>query len=273
MSKIVERLDRADDRPMRHLNGDRPVITNETGRLPGSRVEQLTAEDTAVADGTAQRTAARPPLGLEMDQVTRRELTRLTHTLFLSSGGSRAVAFSGVQSGAGCSWVLVRIAQLLADAGAGSVCVVDANFRTPMLHTYLHADNISGLSNALVDPHPVCKYARRLGGGLHLLSTGSVISKAASLLASSAFRGRVEELCASFSFVLFDTPPLAVSSDALAVASKLDGLAMVVEANSTNRETALKAAKDAAADNVHMLGVVLNKRTYPIPEAIYKKLW
>jgi Mrp family chromosome partitioning ATPase len=58
----------------------------------------------------------------------------------------------------------------------------------------------------------------------------------------------------------------------LAIASTIDGLAMVVEADATNRETAFKAAKDAAAANVRMLGVVLNKRTYPIPEAIYSKL-
>jgi Mrp family chromosome partitioning ATPase len=96
--------------------------------------------------------------------------------------------------------------------------------------------------------------------------------KAEILLASSAFRLLTEELHAFFDFVIFDTPPLATSSDALVVASRAEGLAMVVEADSTNREAALKAARHASAANVRILGVVLNKRTYPIPEAIYRKL-
>ena len=201
-----------------------------------------------------------------------KELTRLTHTLFLCSGGARAVAFAGVESGVGCSWILVRIAQLLAEAAAGSVCVVDANFRSPVLHSYFRSGNLSGLSDTIINPDPVRKSVQALGAGLHLLSAGSAIGRTESLLASSAFRSRVEELRASFDYVLFDTPPLVESSDALAVASKLDGLAMVVAAGSTNRETALRVTKEAAADNVRMLGVVLNKRTYPVPGSIYRKL-
>jgi capsular exopolysaccharide synthesis family protein len=273
VSKIFEALNTADNEPMRHINGGRSAITSETADVSGGRApQQVASSGTAVADGFAPRTSVGLTPDLEMDQATRQELTRLTHMLFLNSGGYRVVAFSGVESGAGCSWIVVRIAQLLAEAGAGSVCIVDANFQSPMLHTYLDADNSRGLSDALVEPHPVTEYLQRLGGVLHLLSTGSEVSKAESLLASSAFRGRVEQLRAYFDFVLFDTPALAVSSDALAIASTIDGLAMVVEADATNRETAFKAAKDAAAANVRMLGVVLNKRTYPIPEAIYSKL-
>jgi Mrp family chromosome partitioning ATPase len=92
------------------------------------------------------------------------------------------------------------------------------------------------------------------------------------LLASLAFRRCADELRAAFDFVLFDTPALGESSTALVVASRTDGLAMVVEANSTNRDAALRATRDAVTANVSILGAVLNKRTYPIPEAIYKKL-
>lgn len=265
-------LGKAGDGRTGHLNGDGPVTTDEAERPARRSAIQANTARAVVADGPGPRTLMAAPVSLGMDLDTRRELTRLTHTLFLCSGAARLVAFSGVESGAGCSWVLVRISQLLAEASAGSVCIVDANFWSPMLHTYLHTGNSVGLSDALVDTEPIRKYVQRLGGGLGLLSTGSVIAKAEPLLASSAFRARVEELRGSFDHVLFDTPPLAVSSDALVVASKLDGLAMVVEAGSTKRETALKAAKEAAANNVRMLGVVLNKRTYPVPNAIYRKL-
>lgn len=224
------------------------------------------------ADGTASGNMLAPQSGLRMDQRTRQELTRLIQNLFLRPGGSRIVAFSGVQPGAGCSWLVVRIAELLGDAGAGSVCVVDANFRSPVLHSSPGAGEGGGFSDALVGTDPISAYVQRIGGRLHLLSSGSVGKRAAPLLASTAFRARLEELRSKFDYVLFDTPPLADRSDALAVASRMDGLALVVAANSTHRETARKAVKEVAAANVRLLGLILNKRTYPIPTALYERL-
>lgn len=273
MNKIFEALDSADRRPISQATGDSTVLTAEPDRGSNRKITQITSSGIAVADDEPLAvTTAGPTPAFEMDPSTRQELIRLTHTLFLSSGDTRVVAFSGVEAGAGCSWMLVRIAELLAGADAGSVCVVDADFNDPTLHSYFGASNKWGLSDALVGSQPIPECVRRFGQRLYLLSSGSIGPKAEILLASSAFRLRIEELRAFFDFVLIDTPPLAASSDALMVASRTDGLAMVVEADSTNRETALKAARHAAAANVRMLGVVLNKRTYPIPEAIYKKL-
>ncbi len=46
----------------------------------------------------------------------------------------------------------------------------------------------------------------------------------------------------------------------------------VVEADSTRRHTAQKAKQDLESAGAPVLGVVLNKRTYPIPESIYRVL-
>lgn len=266
MNKIFEGLESVV--PMTHGNGDRPIMNGEPDYAVGRKATQATP----IANGSKPRTMVVPSPTLEMNLEARQELTKLTHTLFLGSGGSRVVAFSGVQSGAGCSWTLVRVAQLLANADAGSVCVVDANLSAPTVHIYLGTGNKCGLSDALISSRHVCECVQEVSGGLHVLSSGSMAAKTESMLGSSAFRVCMDELRASFDFVLFDTPPLAISYDALVVASRSDGLAMVVEANSTNRDMALRAAKDAALANVRMLGVVLNKRTYPIPESIYMKL-
>jgi len=45
-----------------------------------------------------------------------------------------------------------------------------------------------------------------------------------------------------------------------------------VGSHSTRRETALNAKKNLEAAQISMLGAVLNKRTYPIPEAIYRNI-
>jgi Mrp family chromosome partitioning ATPase len=51
-----------------------------------------------------------------------------------------------------------------------------------------------------------------------------------------------------------------------------DGVVLVLEANSTRRVTAKKAKQALEAANVRILGTVLNNRTFPIPEGLYRRL-
>ena len=75
-----------------------------------------------------------------------------------------------------------------------------------------------------------------------------------------------------FDFVLIDAPPLTRYSDAIGLAQMTDGLVLVLEANSTRREAALQVAENLRAANIRILGAVLNKRTFPIPETLYNRL-
>jgi len=47
---------------------------------------------------------------------------------------------------------------------------------------------------------------------------------------------------------------------------------MVLEANDTRREPAQKVKEMLEASDIPVLGAVLNKRTFPIPESLYKRL-
>jgi Mrp family chromosome partitioning ATPase len=51
-----------------------------------------------------------------------------------------------------------------------------------------------------------------------------------------------------------------------------DGVIFVVEANSTRRETTKRFKESLEEVRVRVLGVVLNDRTFPIPESVYRKL-
>jgi len=46
----------------------------------------------------------------------------------------------------------------------------------------------------------------------------------------------------------------------------------VLEANATRRESALRIAETLRATQIRVLGAVLNKRTFPIPEGLYNRL-
>jgi Mrp family chromosome partitioning ATPase len=51
-----------------------------------------------------------------------------------------------------------------------------------------------------------------------------------------------------------------------------DGVVLVIEAHATRREAARKVKESLEAANVRLLGAVLNKRTFPIPEVLYNRI-
>jgi Mrp family chromosome partitioning ATPase len=67
-------------------------------------------------------------------------------------------------------------------------------------------------------------------------------------------------------------PPLNQYADAMALGQLTDGVVLVLEANSTRKESALKAIESLRAAQIEVLGAVLNKRTFPIPESVYRRL-
>jgi Mrp family chromosome partitioning ATPase len=60
-------------------------------------------------------------------------------------------------------------------------------------------------------------------------------------------------------------------ADAMALGKLADGLVLVLEANSTRREAAMRVTESLSQAQIRVLGAVLNKRTFPIPESLYRR--
>jgi Mrp family chromosome partitioning ATPase len=83
---------------------------------------------------------------------------------------------------------------------------------------------------------------------------------------------RLAELLDEFEFVLINAPSVILDGTATLLGPLVDGVILVVEANSTHREVARKAKERLESANVRLLGAVFNNRTFPIPAAVYSRL-
>jgi len=209
---------------------------------------------------------------LEMSGPIRDEVDKLVQRLFLSAQGPRRVVFAGTEPNSGCSWMTARVAETLAAQGRGSVCVVDCNLRSPGLHQQFGSENHHGLSDALTGNLPVREYTNRWSRHLWYVSCGAQAESGAALLGSERMRTRLAELRTVFDYVLIDAAALNTSNDAIVLGGLSDGVVLVLKANSSRRETARKAVHELQTANVRVLGAVLNQRTFPIPEGLYKRL-
>jgi len=74
------------------------------------------------------------------------------------------------------------------------------------------------------------------------------------------------------SFVVLDTPALLEAASAVRLCSLADGVILVVESEKTRWEVAEEAKERLQRANANVLGVVLNRRRFHIPEWLYQKL-
>lgn len=219
--------------------------------------------------------AAAPLHSRWADSLAREEFVKLVQNTFLlpASQSPRVVVFAGIDPGSGCSVNCALVAEILASQNVGSVCLVDANLRKPALPQLFGVTNHFGLTEALSNSGPIRGFAKTLGPeNLWLLSCGSFGHDSPNLLNSDATKARIAELRSEFDYVLIDSPPLNAFSDAIVLACLADGLVLVIEAHATRREAAARVADNLRSAQIKVLGAVLNKRTFPIPEYLYHRL-
>lgn len=212
---------------------------------------------------------------LTVDQIAREESHRLVQQIFMmpTQEPPRVVVFAGIDHGNGCSRMCAHTAEALRENLRGSICLVEANFRSPSLPKLYGMKNHFGLTDALVGDGPIRSFAKPLGNdNLYLMSCGSLLSDSHGLLNSSRLKSRFREMRIEFDYLVVDAPPLTRYSDAIALGKVADGIVLVLEANATRKEAAVRATEQVRASQIRILGAILNKRTFPIPESLYRHL-
>jgi capsular exopolysaccharide synthesis family protein len=245
----------------------------------GRHFEVLRATEAPGGSGLPERTDG-PGESVELRARHRndadQQIAKLAQRIFVLPGSAKApgaVAFCGVQQGVGCTWICGRCGEWLAAQVQGSVCVIDANLRSPALHSHFQVQTEDGLTEALADSRPATSFAKRVGkSNLWLVTSGATKGEPNGTPNTARLRSRFSELRAQFDYFLVDTPPVACFADALVLAQMADGVVLVIDSNATRRETARIAKQSFDAARVPVLGVVLNRRTYPIPEALYRRI-
>jgi len=153
------------------------------------------------------------------------------------------------------------------------VMLIDANFRKPGLHHLFHAgrrglcDLIQGradMDEAITEVIPE-KY--------YFVQAGHSLENPIALFESEAFAMVMKDLRAAYDLLIFDSPPLMIAPEAAMLASKTDGLIMVLQAEKTRWEVARAVQEELVGIGVPVLGAILNKRQDTVPESVRKRLW
>lgn len=135
---------------------------------------------------------------------------------------------------------------------------VDADLRKPNGHHTFRIPNDVGLSNYLsgeAELEDVLQYT--VISNVTAVAAGPIPQNPLELLGTERMQQFLEEVSQRFDMVIIDSPPLVVS-DAVLLASKVDGCVLVVDSRSTKREAGAKAVEQLRNAQANILGVVLN---------------
>ena len=166
----------------------------------------------------------------------------------ISEKGQGIFAFVGPAGKVGVSYVSRLVAQELAIENACRVLIGDAQTfeknapirgyleLVPGVWTYIDDDDLTEMSDAMLD---------------------------------SVFTNLKP---ADFDFVIIDCRPVTGSGDALRMARKVDGVFLVVAAGDTKRSQIEHARGLLEFSTDRLVGLVLNRRTYPVPKPVFELL-
>jgi hypothetical protein len=237
-------------------------------------LQQAAKEDLLIPIGMPESVRRAMPSPTLSREVANEEIAKLVQRLFLHgghAGGPSVISFSGIAREDRSSWICASVGKSLASQSDTSVCVVDANFWTPQLHTHFFADNRTGLAAALTTKGPIRSFATPVSGGnLWLMPSGTARGTVYTHI--EHWRNSFAELREAFDYILISAPPLTRETEATLLGQLADGIVLIVEANRTRRESVRQAKERLGIAQVQLLGAVLDQRTFPIPEFLYRKL-
>jgi len=175
-------------------------------------------------------------------------LDRALRTLVVTSAGMSE----------GKSTTLANLAIVSAQAGR-RVILVYADLRRPTLHTVFGLANDAGLTTMMMDDAalaspPLIKTAVE---GLSVLTSGPLPPNPAEVMGSRRMEEIIAALAERADQVLFDTPPVVAVTDAAVLATKVDGVVLVVSAGHTRRDHARTAVQRLQQINARVVGAVL----------------
>lgn len=185
----------------------------------------------------------------------------------------KTIMFASTKSGVGASTTSINFATALAKDSEVKVLMVEVNIRTPSLHEKYRIDKTLGLAALLSDGDTMAPPIKKVGSdNLYVLQCDWKQSNPLGLFESDRFRKFLKIARKKFDYVILDAPPILSFPESLVLCAQVDGVVLVVEAGKTRRQVAARVKKEVEEAGGRLLGQILNKREYYIPEWIYRWL-
>ena len=169
----------------------------------------------------------------------------------------RASVVTSSVPGEGKSTTSGNLALSLAQSG-NKVLLVDCDMRKPSIHKKFKISNSKGLTELIRGRSSFDEVSYKYNENLTVITSGSKVPNPSELLASEVMNIFLQEARENFDYVVIDTPPVQLVTDAQILSSKADGTLLVVKAESTKKNQVASSVGLLRKVNATVMGTVLN---------------
>lgn len=169
----------------------------------------------------------------------------------------RSILVTSPHAHEGKSLIVGNLAVTLAQRGL-KVVAVDADLRLPRLHLLFNIDQGPGLTGSLLEGNGAENLKDVVVEGLSVLPSGGLPPNPAEVVASPRMRKLLDDLTQGTDLVLIDSSPVLPVADAAILASQVDGVILVLQADQSRRQDVRNAAESLRRAGGRLVGLVLN---------------
>jgi capsular exopolysaccharide synthesis family protein len=161
-------------------------------------------------------------------------------------------------SGEGKTFSTINLATIFAMSGRKTL-IVGADMRKPKIYNDFKLDNQRGLSGYLSKLNTFSEIIQHTSiENLDLISAGPVPPNPSELLLTSSFEELIKEALQIYDYIIVDTPPLAIVTDAFVLSKYVDHIVFIVRQNYTEKAL-LREIKDFySSEKLKNISIVLN---------------
>jgi capsular exopolysaccharide synthesis family protein len=198
-------------------------------------------------------------LSPDPDHASVEQYRRLAARLHLAQAehGIKVVMIASALPGEGKTLTATNLALTLSESYHRDVLLIDGDLRRPSIHEMFRIANVSGLNDGLRSEAdrkvPLVRWSDRLT----LITAGRPDPDPMRVLVSEKMKRVITEAAQKFDWVIVDTPPIGLLTDASLFSAMVDTAVLVVQAGRTPHAEIERAVNALGRERI--FGVVLNR--------------
>jgi len=272
MSKMFDALRRAEAERRRKAESEAPETQPDVVR---SNRAAPSPQPTQQRTGPVLAPSARESGVRALPDDFVRELGILRNSIDTALRGrqKRSIMFTSSAHEEGTTTLALNFAAVVASQGHGRVLLVEVNARRPSLYWRLGLSANDGVTDYFESNRTLASVVQPVEMlGIDVIHIGQRDPAKIQLHLEKSFPELIQEALRTYDTVVVDAPPTVLSPETPPMTASVDGVVLVVQCERTKREIVQRSLGMIAQFQGKVLGTVLNRKKYYIPEFIYRRL-